>query len=444
MKLAITVLILCLILVQTNGQFSERGIQFEKGLIWQQALDKAKKEGKYIFVDCYATWCKPCAKMDMNVYPDPAVGETVNPKFISVKIQMDTAKYDNEKIKTLYPAARTLEKAYGINSLPTYLFFSPDGNIVHKGTGAKTVSDFIKLINDAADTSKQMFTMVRNALLGKLPDSALVRMAYELNDQKEDSLAKLVARSYYNKCLAGLPDKNFLNKENLIFLSSFLSIINSNDRIFHMYREKSQDIDSIMLEKGYAKARMNRIIYLEEILPFVEKARTAGNEPDWKKISNKIRQKYGRESAIRNVWDGQATLYHTQKKWNAYKNVMIKKWETYPQDFERASWLLFNRMAWIVCAISNKQDELNLALIWVNRGLQQDQGAGILDTKACILYQMGNKSEAIKIAKEVLRIIKEEDYTYTGETYRKNITATFQKRVDQMENNETLHLNPED
>ena len=36
------------------------GIQWAKGLAWQQIRQKAKKENKYIFVDCYATWCGPC------------------------------------------------------------------------------------------------------------------------------------------------------------------------------------------------------------------------------------------------------------------------------------------------------------------------------------------------------------------------------------------------
>lgn len=36
-----------------------QGIQFAD-LTWQDALKKAKKENKIIFVDIYATWCGPC------------------------------------------------------------------------------------------------------------------------------------------------------------------------------------------------------------------------------------------------------------------------------------------------------------------------------------------------------------------------------------------------
>ena len=50
-----------------------KGIRFEKGLSWQQMLDKAKVEGKYVFVDCYATWCLPCKWMDKNIYTSEKV-----------------------------------------------------------------------------------------------------------------------------------------------------------------------------------------------------------------------------------------------------------------------------------------------------------------------------------------------------------------------------------
>ena len=42
--------------------FAEDGIRFEEKATWQQILDKAKKENKFILVDCYTTWCGPCKK----------------------------------------------------------------------------------------------------------------------------------------------------------------------------------------------------------------------------------------------------------------------------------------------------------------------------------------------------------------------------------------------
>ena len=76
-----------------------KGIRFEKGLSWQQVLEKAKAENKFIFVDCYATWCGPCKQMERDVYPVPQVEELYNDRFISVKMQMDSSKADDEWVK---------------------------------------------------------------------------------------------------------------------------------------------------------------------------------------------------------------------------------------------------------------------------------------------------------------------------------------------------------
>jgi thiol:disulfide interchange protein len=57
---------------QVTEGFSDRidtskGINFENNLSWEQVKEKAKAENKYIFVDCYATWCGPCKAMDKEV-----------------------------------------------------------------------------------------------------------------------------------------------------------------------------------------------------------------------------------------------------------------------------------------------------------------------------------------------------------------------------------------
>ncbi|MDQ2721558.1 MAG: thioredoxin domain-containing protein [Bacteroidota bacterium] len=59
-------------------QAQEKGIKFEHGITWSQVLAKAKTENKYIFVDCYTTWCGPCKQMDATVFPVEDVGNFFN------------------------------------------------------------------------------------------------------------------------------------------------------------------------------------------------------------------------------------------------------------------------------------------------------------------------------------------------------------------------------
>ena len=64
----------------------DKGIQFEHNLSWTQIKAKANSEQKYIFVDCYATWCGPCKFMRAIIFPQQAMGDFFNDRFVSVPV----------------------------------------------------------------------------------------------------------------------------------------------------------------------------------------------------------------------------------------------------------------------------------------------------------------------------------------------------------------------
>jgi thiol:disulfide interchange protein len=108
--------------VATEGH-EGKGIQWTTGLSWEQIKQKAKSENKYIFMDCYATWCGPCKSMDKEIYPDEKVGEIVNEKFIAVKVQMDSTVNDTKPIQKWYPAVREISTKYIFRGYVCFLFF---------------------------------------------------------------------------------------------------------------------------------------------------------------------------------------------------------------------------------------------------------------------------------------------------------------------------------
>ncbi len=87
--------------------------------------------------------------------------------FISVKIQMDTTKQDNEQIRCQYSTAANFALEYKITSFPTYLFFSPAGKLVDKHIGYLKDSDFVILTNNALNPEKQYYTVLENYKIGK-------------------------------------------------------------------------------------------------------------------------------------------------------------------------------------------------------------------------------------------------------------------------------------
>ena len=92
---------------QAQGQRFSRDcvgcrVYFDKGFCCKQMKEKAMAENKYIFVDCFSTWCGPCKRMDRNVFTIDCVGGVVKGHFIVDRVQFDTSKNDEDRVIAWY------------------------------------------------------------------------------------------------------------------------------------------------------------------------------------------------------------------------------------------------------------------------------------------------------------------------------------------------------
>lgn len=116
---------------------SAQGIEFmphEARL--QDAIDKAKKEGKMVFLDCYTSWCGPCKMMANKIFPTQEVGDFMNPKFVSIKIDMEQGE------------GPEIAERLQINAYPTFVIFNNDGTEAARFVGGGDAQGFIKRVND--------------------------------------------------------------------------------------------------------------------------------------------------------------------------------------------------------------------------------------------------------------------------------------------------------
>lgn len=111
---------------------SAQGIAFEH-ITWVEALEKAQKTKKMIFLDAFTTWCGPCKMLNAQTFPDSAVGAFFNKHFINLKIDMEKG----EGIQ--------LARQYGVDVYPTLLFFQPDGIVAHRSAGFQNVAGILNL-----------------------------------------------------------------------------------------------------------------------------------------------------------------------------------------------------------------------------------------------------------------------------------------------------------
>ena len=130
------ILLLSCIFVMTS-MFAQTSFQ---ELTLEKALEQAKVENKYVFVDCYTSWCGPCKMMAEKILPLKEVGEYMNGKFVCVKFDMEKGE------------GRTIQQKYRVSAYPTFLILDTDGNLVHVVVGGTATGDeFLAKVKIAFD-----------------------------------------------------------------------------------------------------------------------------------------------------------------------------------------------------------------------------------------------------------------------------------------------------
>jgi thiol:disulfide interchange protein len=112
----------------------KEGVNF-RAITLATALQTALKEKKVVFVDCYTKWCGPCAQMANTVFPTKQLGDLFNPKFVSLKMNMET------------PEGLAMNKKYKVTSYPTFLILDPNGKEIGRILGGMSAQDLISKVN---------------------------------------------------------------------------------------------------------------------------------------------------------------------------------------------------------------------------------------------------------------------------------------------------------
>ncbi|RFM32793.1 thioredoxin domain-containing protein [Chitinophaga silvisoli] len=161
-------LLLIVLLILSFSQLEAQGIQFASSDL-ATAINMAKQQNKLLFIDMYTDWCGPCKMMEKEIFPLEKVGQLYNENFICCRINAE---------KTVGP---DLVKKYEVEGYPTFLFITPEGDLIAKGIGYKESPDpFIELGRSAIHKKEINFSVSK------------MRERYEDNKNNKEFLATYI------------------------------------------------------------------------------------------------------------------------------------------------------------------------------------------------------------------------------------------------------------
>jgi thioredoxin-related protein len=402
------ILVIVLIPLFSLAQNQHNGLKWTDDITWEQIKARAKAEKKYIFVDCFTTWCGPCKQMDKQVYVDDSVCNYMNAGFVSVKIQMDTSKNDNEKVQKWYQEAANIKQQFKISAFPTFLFFSPSGEIVHKDMGFKKSADFISLAKRAIDPNQQFYSFIRKYKSGEIKFPEMPSLARWAKNLYELELSDSIGINYIENYLLNLSLPSLLNPDTIEFMRSYANRMSSKSKVFYFFYKQSIKIDSVMNNIFYAENVIDNIIMKEEIKSTLNEAKISKKAPVWKSVAQKIKDKYGKNIAERNILNAKITWYRYIKNWPDYIQLSIQKIKKYGLDTESLGWANTNNVLWSIFEHGNKKNELMKVLKWAKIiYTYHSDYPFIIDTYANLLYKLGRKAEAISLEEKAEKIENE-------------------------------------
>lgn len=434
MKILIAILLSLFFVSKGNCQ----GIDFQQISSLSEVKKIALEKNKFIFLDLYATWCGPCKQMDKSVFSLSKVGDFFNKNFISIKVQMDKTKIDNDLIRFWYADAETISNQYKIPGYPTYLFFSPEGELVHRISGAMSTENFLREGATALNMNKiysDLLQQYRKGELDILLYKQLARLTLKLN---EDDLAQEIAGKYISQ----LKTDSLYTLDNLIFIAEFTR--KTTDNGFKVLFNDSVKVNQVINDKvgrHFVQGVVNDIIYNEQVvIPFEKdnKMSYAGmkdklqqygsrglgiyyekvvpiilnNEellpllkkseiPNWKDLEKKLIKKYG-STAKKSVWSAQAYSYFVSKNVKKFVQIKAQILKEFPKELSNTR---LGDDAWFVFENALTSKELETALKWCHRIISEEpENAAIVDTYANLLFKLGNREEALKWAKKAVNL----------------------------------------
>lgn len=382
-------LFLMAVLVSFTG-FAQ-GIVFETGT-WTDVLAKAKETGKPVFVDVYTTWCGPCKRMSNDVFPQQAVGDVYNANFVCYKL-------DAEKGEGV-----DLARKYEVKGYPTYLYLRADGTVFYRFMGSCVAEQFLKITQTALDEFKDPKTMADwDAEYATRSSDTLFLKSYiqkrsKLGMSSVDLLEQFIRLQPADAKPSATLFELFMGQLEYVRVGSlaFDYLLKHTEMISDKYPAYLSPILESVLQSSLRVAGAKKdVARLDEILAAGKKINALGSTLS----ADDIYMDYYRFAGDKAKFN-QCLFARSEKevKMTFQDSIQLKKKPVVANNLNEHAWSIF-------LTVANK-DTLQQALRFSTKAVElAPQAYTYLDTKACLLYKLGKRKQAIALEEKVVAMI---------------------------------------
>ncbi len=117
-----------------------KSLPAEPPISWQANVDAARRlavqTNRPMLIHFWADWCRPCQRMQQQVFSRPEVARAIEQHFVPVKINVDHLPYTAHQ--------------YGVTALPTDVVVAPNGKVIAKFVGAPSASRYLAQLQQVA------------------------------------------------------------------------------------------------------------------------------------------------------------------------------------------------------------------------------------------------------------------------------------------------------
>jgi len=387
------------------------GIKFTEYASWNQVLVAAKGQKKNIFIDAYTTWCGPCKKMDVEVYPNPRIGKYINDHFIAVKIQFDRTEKDQETVTKWYEIATDLQKRFSINAFPTMLFVSSEDQLFGKIVGFYGADTLLTSIININDPEINFLKKLEKYKAGSLTMTEFMDFAIQAKDYKYDSIAFNAAKLYKLKIIDTTKPQKLISPKLRVFMIYFGNIFSVNDPLSRYIYAYKQSAD-LMFKEKYAQSFIEYLATRTYIDPLMfPYGKLAIADPDWDLMEENIRKKYDKDLAYKLTINAKVGYYTNKKDWQNAIKYMINRTDYLGLDTSAFGALSINNMVYdVIFKYSTDTNQLRKGMKYMEVLLSKEKNNYFwIDTYANILYKAGMRQKAITEQKRAVALAEEKN-----------------------------------